>query len=60
MEAGITNGPTTLAVDLTRAAGVGDANQLEVQRALGVSHREIEALRADASKITSDGVDVKA
>ena len=60
MEAAITPGSSSLSVDLTRAAGVGDANQLEIQKAMGVSHREIAAMNADAAKISSDGVDVKA
>jgi len=47
-------------VDITKVVGVGDANMLEVQRALGASHREIENMRYDANKIKSDGVDVKA
>jgi|GEM_PF-1577631 len=56
----ISNLPNTITVDITKVVGVGDANMLEVQRALGASHREIENMRYDANKIKSDGVDVKA
>jgi len=60
MEATVAAGANPLAIELTRAVGVGDAGQLEVQRALGASYKEIEALRASAAQISSDGVDVKA
>jgi len=56
----ITNLNNIFTVDVTKVAGVGDANMLEVQKALGASHREIENMRFDANKINSDGVDVKA
>ncbi len=56
----IPNVPNTITVDVTKVVGVGDANMLEVQRALGASHREIENMRSEANKITSSGVDVRA
>lgn len=58
---GINAGYNAFAVDPSKVASVGDANQLEVQKTMGAGFRELEALRLDANKIISaESVDVKA
>ncbi|NQS99402.1 MAG: hypothetical protein HQ591_13210 [candidate division Zixibacteria bacterium] len=57
---GISAGSNAFSVDPSKVASVGDANQLEVQKTMGAGFKELEALRSDSRKITTDGVDVKA
>jgi len=52
-------GAVPFSVDPTKAASVGDANFLEIQRTFGATYDELDDMRDDANKIESDGVDVR-
>ncbi|MBC8205216.1 hypothetical protein ISS30_06050 [bacterium] len=47
-------------VDPSKLSSIGDANFLEIQKNFGAGFKELEALRANANKITSTEVDVRA
>jgi len=59
MELQLNAAQSVYTLDLSKVAQTGDSTQIEIQRAYGATHKELEALRADANKITTDSVNVR-
>jgi hypothetical protein len=60
MELQITPAQSVFTLDLSKIAQTGDSTQVEIQRAHGATQRELETMRADANKITTDSVNIRA
>lgn len=59
MELPVIPAQSVYSLDLSKIAQTSDTTQIEIQRAHGATQRELEAMRADANKITTDSVNVR-